>query len=132
MKLQKYLGETIPQDLVPLAPIPTRLQSVYESENPQPLDGSRGREGRLRSPSPALIAENLRAREDKKIASDAQHDELDEGEELWDPQIVHYVEKNAEGSRSTRAHDTRWLWEKEGRRWEADNPSHVVNALRSL
>lgn len=135
LKLQKYLGERIPRDLVPLAPIPTRLQSVYEWENPQSLGGSGGREGRLRSPSPAaLIAENLRAFEDEKTLSDAQHDDLDEGEELWDPKIVHYVEKNAEGSRSSRApgHDTQWLWEKEGRRWEVDNPCHVVNALRSL
>ncbi|KAE9410107.1 hypothetical protein BT96DRAFT_468707 [Gymnopus androsaceus JB14] len=98
-KLQRHLGEIIPQDLVPLAPIPARLRSVYEWEHPQPLDALQRPEDTFRSPTPAaLIAVRLKAFEEERRDSSEAHPDLEEEEELWDPRLVYYADKNGAGS----------------------------------
>ncbi|KAJ3795713.1 hypothetical protein GGU11DRAFT_210780 [Lentinula aff. detonsa] len=129
-KLQRHLGEPIPQDLVPLAPVPPR---AHDWETPL-LDTVRkkGKGGR-----DSLSAQRLKEFNEGAHTSDTGSGSEDsDKEELWDPSVALYAAQNpATNPRSsTRTQGTvrQWLWEKAGKRWEEENPADVVRALRSL
>ncbi|KAJ4479395.1 hypothetical protein J3R30DRAFT_2755562 [Lentinula aciculospora] len=128
-KLQRHLGETIPQDLVPLTPVPAPRAHNREMSHPDTVRSKGKGKGN------SMIAQRLREFDHEKThTSDAGSDE--EEEELWDPAMALYSAQNsgADPRSSTRTHGTvrQWLWEKAGKRWEEENPADVVRALRSL
>ncbi|KAJ3778990.1 hypothetical protein FB446DRAFT_711716 [Lentinula raphanica] len=127
-KLERHLGEPIPDDLVPLAPtrICTHDRELSHSDSVR-------KKGRARD---SVTVQRLR---DFKSAQASDTDSGSEGseKELWDPSVAHYTAQthsSVDPRSSTRSHGTvrQWLWEKAGRRWEEENPADVVRALRSL
>ncbi|KIK67911.1 hypothetical protein GYMLUDRAFT_68922 [Collybiopsis luxurians FD-317 M1] len=134
-KLQRHLGEIIPQELVPLSAAPTFQRNDHKRGLSQPntlsvwkAEEGRGRLLMRRSPSPAaIIAARLKEFEEEHAPS--SEDSADSNEEdLWDPAIMLYGKTR----NSSRTNDRQWIWEKAGKRWEEDNPNDIVNALRTL
>ncbi|KAJ3869518.1 hypothetical protein EV359DRAFT_76637 [Lentinula novae-zelandiae] len=134
-KLRRYLGETVPHDLVPVissARDPRAARDLLVR-----LSSFSGSANTIHEPAldPVVISRKLKELEADKSLSDDEDEDIVfveaespvEGSESW----------SAGGDISFRAtplhrYSKKWVWEKKGRRREEQDYAYILRALRSL
>ncbi|KAJ4490023.1 hypothetical protein J3R30DRAFT_3399468 [Lentinula aciculospora] len=134
-KLKRYLGEAIPNDLVPV--ISSARDPRAAKDLLARLSSFTGLEDTAHEPmlDPTAISLRLKELEDDKSLSDDEHDSI----------VFVEVESPVEGSDSWSAggdsafwtaplqrYSKKWVREKKGRRQEEQDYAYILRALRSL
>ncbi|KAJ3746595.1 hypothetical protein DFH05DRAFT_964486 [Lentinula detonsa] len=134
-KLKRYLGEQVPNDLVPV--ISSARDPLAAKDLLVRLSTCPGLEDTTHAPAldPAVISRRLKELEDDKSLSDEEDNDL----------VFVEAESPVEGSQSWSAgvtstfhavplhrYSKKWVWEKKGRRREEQDYAYILRALRSL
>ncbi|KAF9078596.1 hypothetical protein BDP27DRAFT_1309844 [Rhodocollybia butyracea] len=129
-KLKRFLGETVPDELVPI------ISSARDPQTAKDLlahlsnfKGTESAESLAPALDPTVIARRLKELEDDKSLSDSE----EKGEVILDMETSSCIQ-SATPFRAvpSKKYSKKWVWEKGGRRREEQDYDYIMRALRTL